>query len=526
MPVLVGLIPGVALLGMNLAVATAERVPAGDFAVLEIATRNAIGGDQLLGAYSRYGWRHPGPALFYWSAPFYRLSGERLGGLVVASTTISVLSIGFILVSLQRLAGRATAWVGAATVVVMWWLIGVDHVQSPWNSDVLILPTAACAVAGSAAVAGRRWALPVAAVLASWVVQAHLGAVPVMLTLGVGIGALTAWRQRRSLGRWLAPAAVATVAVAGIWAPVVWEELTRSPGNLTEIRRFYDSDADGPHAWTDSIGAVASAVTGHQDEFADGEPVPTVYVVGALGLVAVVCAGAAVGWIWHRGRPAVVFQAALCTFGMLGTVAAVFSVRNIDGPILRHLLSFASGLGLVLWLGAAVTVASSLTPFADRRWLRITALGPALVLTGALVVEVLSVGPWNRNPDFPATAAEVRHRLAVDNEQAATTAAVALRSPLVRPGSRVEVTWPAGWEIGAGVVNALQKEGVRATVPADVSFIFGDELTSDGSETARVVIVPERERGAYPPHWKRPPEQRFRIDDGLGYQVFVVPLDP
>ena len=72
------------------------------------------------------------------------------------------------------------------------------------------------------------------------------------------------------------------------------------------------------------------------------------------------------------------------------------------------------------------------------------------------------------------------------------------------------------------MVNALQKEGVRATVPADASFIFGDELTSDGNETARVALVPERDQ--YPPGWTPPPRERFRVGDGLGYGVYVVPL--
>jgi hypothetical protein len=176
-----------------------------------------------------------------------------------------------------------------------------------------------------------------------------------------------------------------------------------------------------------------------------------------------------------------------------------------------------------LWLGAAVTLASALTALAARRWLRIITLGLALLLAGAIAVEVLAVGPWSRNPDFPSTADEVRHRLAVDNEQAATTAAVALRSPLVVPGARVEVTWPAGWEIGAGVVNELQKEGVRATVSGDDAFIFGEGFEADGTETARLVLVPERDD--YPPGWDSPPADRFLVGDGIGYHVYVVPLE-
>jgi hypothetical protein len=41
----------------------------GDLAVIELSVRNALRGHPLLGPYSRFGWDHPGPALFYLLAP-------------------------------------------------------------------------------------------------------------------------------------------------------------------------------------------------------------------------------------------------------------------------------------------------------------------------------------------------------------------------------------------------------------------------------------------------------------------------
>src|SRR5215469_15117239 len=43
----------------------------GDVAVLESGLRDALGGHQLLGPYSHFGWFHPGPAYFYVFAPVY-----------------------------------------------------------------------------------------------------------------------------------------------------------------------------------------------------------------------------------------------------------------------------------------------------------------------------------------------------------------------------------------------------------------------------------------------------------------------
>src|SRR5258706_2457511 len=49
----------------------APYVPVGDLALIESYTIDASGGKLLVGAYSRFGWNHPGPAYFYLLAPFY-----------------------------------------------------------------------------------------------------------------------------------------------------------------------------------------------------------------------------------------------------------------------------------------------------------------------------------------------------------------------------------------------------------------------------------------------------------------------
>src|SRR5262249_36300232 len=48
----------------------------GDTAFIELGVRQAIRHGNAIGVYSRYGWHHPGPALFYLLAPLYALSGE------------------------------------------------------------------------------------------------------------------------------------------------------------------------------------------------------------------------------------------------------------------------------------------------------------------------------------------------------------------------------------------------------------------------------------------------------------------
>src|SRR4029077_17792587 len=74
----------------------------GDYAALELYTRLAAQGRQLLGPYSRFGFHPPGPAYFYASVPLYVLTGERFAGILLTAALINVLSIALMLRRLGR----------------------------------------------------------------------------------------------------------------------------------------------------------------------------------------------------------------------------------------------------------------------------------------------------------------------------------------------------------------------------------------------------------------------------------------
>jgi hypothetical protein len=538
-PVVVGLLPLLGLLVVGLFTVAEHRAPAADIALTEISTRNAVDGHQLLGAYSRYGWNHPGPASFYWFAPFYQLTGREVGALAVASTVMSCIGVGLIVRTVQRTAGRPAAWAVAAAMPLFIWLVGLSHVQSPWNPDVPIVTTGALGVVGAAAIAGRRWALPTAAFLASWAAQPHLGTIPLVVVLCGAIVALTAWSRRHELGRWIVPAVLAAGITVAMWAPVAYEEVTREPGNVTKIKAFYGAEDAVVHPWKQSANAVASAVVGRHARFDDGAALPVERQVGAVALVSVVTAGAATGWLQRRRGEDTEFRAVLCSLGLLGIPVAVLAVHNVRGPIYGYILSFAVGLGFLLWTGAAVTIAGFVTSWTGRqggggpgssraRVVRWTGIGLAAVVALGVTAEVPANG-WNRVRENPVGQSQVLHRLNLDNEQVESVVGSALASPLVDPGDRVEVEWmTSGWEIGVGVVNLLEKEGVDVAVPGDPisKGIMGEQLAPDGTETAQVLMIPVGQDGTTPPEIERErPAEKYRVDDGLFYQVYVVPLD-
>ena len=85
--------------------------PASDFALLELSTGEALRGTQLLGPYSRFGWRHPGPAYFYLQAPLYGASGASSASLPVAVLIFNWAALLGVVACLRR-------WVDQATVPI------------------------------------------------------------------------------------------------------------------------------------------------------------------------------------------------------------------------------------------------------------------------------------------------------------------------------------------------------------------------------------------------------------------------
>ena len=67
----------------------------GDIALIELRTRDVLSRDPpLSGVYSRYGWSHPGPLMYYVYAIPYRLLGGHADALRMTALMVNVLVLG------------------------------------------------------------------------------------------------------------------------------------------------------------------------------------------------------------------------------------------------------------------------------------------------------------------------------------------------------------------------------------------------------------------------------------------------
>jgi hypothetical protein len=171
-------------------------IPTNDWALMELKVRDVGTSDTpLVGVWSRFGWDHPGPLLFYALALPYRLvPADR--GMLFAAACINVVAVGGFAAVVTRFP-RIRALVALAGLAVLERGMGVDQLGDPWNPTILVVPFALFAVLClDIAERDRRWTVPVAAGVACFVVQSHVGLLAPVGMLAVVAGVLR-WRRHR-----------------------------------------------------------------------------------------------------------------------------------------------------------------------------------------------------------------------------------------------------------------------------------------------------------------------------------------
>src|SRR4051794_22298936 len=105
--VVVAALVGIVLIGL---VGLRPYVPLGDDALIEMGVRRLLQGNPPeIGPYSRFGWYHPGPAIYYLLWPGYLLTGSASWSLPLSSFVIN----GGCLIGVLAGVRREFCWTGA-----------------------------------------------------------------------------------------------------------------------------------------------------------------------------------------------------------------------------------------------------------------------------------------------------------------------------------------------------------------------------------------------------------------------------
>ncbi len=461
-------------------------LPVGDAAVIELYTLLATHGQILVGPYSRFIWHHPGPLYFLTAAPFYIASGSQTPGIHAAAVAINVASVAGIVWVACRL-GSATLAVALAGALTLYVARARELLVSIWNPHVATLPAMALLLVCAAVASGDVALLPLAALLATFVAQTHVGFVPfaVVMSAVAVAGAIASSRSAGRGGRVRLPRSVnVTLWVsAALWLLPVSEELTRSPGNLTRLWQFFVLDRRGGQpfglsfrAWADSLAAW-SAPEFHVAWGARFVPSVAIWPV-AWCLVQVVGAAAVSVWAARTGRRFLAVTAGLLA-GASGV--ALWSVTHIEGEIVDHEVFWLSALGV---LTAAVMCAGVADAVSSRAGIRprfprgVVAAACSVPIALAIVFGIRDLAPDSF--PFDRRVEDTRAR-ALGDGAAAYLRDNGVRKPLLRMDFRT-------WAMTAGVALQLQRAGRPFAVESGAVPIFSDAFAATGDEDAEITI--------------------------------------
>jgi hypothetical protein len=452
-------------------------LPVSDWALIELRVRDAGSADTpLLGPFSRYGWSHPGPLMFWLMAPLYRLFGSSPGALSAAAATLNAVGAGALVFVAARFGGRRLAVLVAGATCVLLGSMG-EQVADPWNPWIAVVPFALFVFCAAAMAKGDLVLVPLAVALGSFLVQSHIGYVATVAVLGAWSVIwliATLWRRRSDPNtpgadrRMVVAVVGASVLVALVaWSGPLVDQVTQDPGNLRAVVTYFGSGEGTAAGWSEAATAVGRELHPWPPWLGGAEP--TNLFTGSLERTSVLWAlptlaalGLATVLAWKRRDRRLLHLAGVA---WVGIAVGAIAVTRITGEPYFYLMRFWWVLAMVAWVIVAWTALQTVTfpPRVSAQTLRIA--GVAVVVLASVTAAVRTTAPPPDDPTRIAMAAITDEIItAVDPEAT----------------YRVEQVGFSWFEALFALVNRLDAAGIRTV--ADRYFLaqFGERRVVGG----------------------------------------------
>lgn len=325
-------------------------LPAGDWAMIELATADTgTSNTRLLGPYSRFGWSHPGPMLFWLLAVPYRLGGSASWTLMTTAAVVNLAAVAGTLVFAWRRGGVVLTALVALALGAVVAAVKTGMPADPWNPWITVFPTALLVMLVVSVFNGDRVALPLAVVVGSFVAQSHVGYGPLVAALWI-TGVVGAWRHGVVTRRWLLWGGVLPLVV--LWLPPAVDQLF-GRGNLVRLLTGVGG-TDEPVGLTGALQVAARQLAWGGPWMGGAEP-KNPYTgsvdgrpVAALAMPVLVFVAAAGVAAWRRCHDAVRLQIVVGVAVVVGTLA----VSRITGFTFDYLLRWWWPLAALWWASA------------------------------------------------------------------------------------------------------------------------------------------------------------------------------
>lgn len=368
-----------------IALASPDWVATIDHAIIVMRAREVgTAATPLVGPFSRVGWAHPGPALFYVLAPFVRVFGDR-GALIGAAAVNVASAVGTVLVA-RRAGDRLFAALMALLLAIVMHTMGLGGLVDFWNPVVALLPFVLFLVCTWAVLTGEVAALPVAVVAGSFAAQNHVSYLSIV-AVGTVVAFVAAWRA------WRRPAFYgAVIALVLMWLPPVIAIVRGDEGSGITLVQSLLSPSDPPLGWSTAFD-VMGAQLGLTPVWATGHETVSIGFarigpwLPAFAVLALLVACGVLAWR-RRDRLALL----LCSVAGGAVVMALWVTSRISGVLFTYLLRPWWGVALVVTAAIAYTALRMLRGRALEH-ARVVLLVAATVVTVVTLVGVAAAKP-------------------------------------------------------------------------------------------------------------------------------------
>jgi hypothetical protein len=326
--------------------------------------------------------------------------------------------------------------------------------------------------------------------LGSFLVQTHVGYLPCVAAGALTSGAL--WLRLRRRDRDVAtsphlPMILAVAILAALWTMPLVEQMTRDPGNMSLILRFFSGESAG-HTWGEALAIVTREIAwpwsyilfGTLPWYAPYPPlegwrqaVGGAFALGQIGLLA----------FWSVRLRAPSFFRALACVCLACTIVAVLATTRVSGEIRPYVTAWISMVGVMGSLAAIGPVLAS-----RGLALPIGRDQGAFILAVGLAIPVALVGrPLVQDSQFqPARSVSDAVR------------AELLESGVHRPHVAIQTGSPELFYAASAVLLQLHKADVAFSVDRAWLNFFGERWHPSGREDGLLEFHAWRPSGAPP----------------------------
>ncbi len=448
--------------------------PSGDWAVLTMRVEDVGRQTPLVGPYSRFGWNHPGPLMYWLLAIPYHLFGDKPEAILTAAATLNALTVAALSAVAWRRGKLPLVALTMGAIAILLHAMGPAMLRDPWNPFITLLPLALTVFLVWSVIEGDYWMWPALAFVASFELQSHIGYLPMLVMLGLAI-VVIAWRRKSFTDllpnsprqRWWV-LGISLAVLVGCWLPVVVDQVAGT-GNLGAIAHYFLQPGDSPagfgtalHVAADQLRFPAAPWLGRSEVAGlDGALLGS----GLLAFALPVLAMAASMWLalHRRAFVALRFQIVVVATAIGGLIATA----RVIGPLFDWVVRWWWVIASLWWLSIAWALWSAICSFLTSQSLQRIATGALAV--AATVVTLTATAPVvdaasSTQPPSPSTG------IVLNGFLQQTLDALRGSGPLL-----VVATGSVRGDYGDALRLQLEREGIQVVAESNMISHLGPE---------------------------------------------------